>query len=264
VKIALLSIDASYCFEDRLKRIEELLPLAAAKGARLALLPELCYGGYTIREEEFAGHTYEDSIKFFSAMALKNKIAIGYGVAKKTTAKYKNSYLIMSQDGELLVDYDKMHVFSFANEHSVFEGGNQLVSFTLDEISFGLSICYDIRFPEIFSLYSSECDAILCPAAWPKKRVSNFKLLLKCRALENMISIIGINWQGISKDGMEYIKSSNVATAKGSFKKPIFSQNEIDIYEVEKREKHKKLPDTVNDKRFSLYADLYRQKAKKC
>lgn len=259
-----MSVDASYGFDDRLKRADELLALASVNGAKLALFPELFYGGYDLSPDELCKYDFEDGVAFFSALAIKYKIAVGFGVGQKTATKYKNSYIVLSNDGKPLAHYDKIHVFSFAKEDDVFVGGDKLASFELDGVTFGLSICYDLRFPEIFSLYSKECDAVLCPAAWPKKRVSNFKFLLKARALENLFTVVGINWQGKSDKGIEYAKSSAVATPKAAFKKPIFAGDEIDIYEINKREIPNGAPDTVKDKLFSLYASLYGQKAKKC
>jgi len=252
VRTALLSIDASLSFEQRIIEIELLVAQSAKEGARLALLPELSFCGYTTDTFAFSSHSFDDGLKFFSSLAKKYCIYIGFGSAKQKNTRYKNSYAIVSDSGKLICEYDKIHIFSFAKEDIVFDGGDSLCVFEIDGLSFGVSICYDLRFPEIYSLYADKCDAIICPSAWPKKRILDFKLLIKARALENRVNMLGINWQG----GAEYVKSSLAINSKGLAQKPIISAEKYDIYDISKSNTAKSSPNSVLDKRLPLYAKL--------
>lgn len=249
MKVALLSLDASLGFNDRLRKIEELISSARSKEARVVVLPEMSYGGYMATP--LAGHK-EDGFGFFSKLALKYGVYIAFGTIRDFGEKFKNSLLVVSDKGELISEYDKIHIFSFANEDKSFEGGENLAWVEIEGLTFGLSICYDLRFAEMYSLYSKTCDAVLCIAAWPKKRIANFKLLLKVRALENLTPMLGVNWQGT-----EYIKSSHVANTTGAFQKPLFESVDMDIYEIGTKTLPKTLPNTIEDKRFALYAKFY-------
>lgn len=254
MKIALLSIDFSLTFNERVARLEELIKLCIINETKLLLLAELSYCGYSIDANTIAKHAFDDGVHYFCGLAKKYKINIGFGIAKPHNGKYKNSYLIASKSGKIIASYDKIHLFSYNKEESVFDSGDKLASFELDGIRFGLSICYDLRFPEIFSIYSKTCDAIICPSAWPKKRVVDFELLLQARALENKLAMIGINWQG-----GEYQKLSIVAKSDGHIDKPIFTNKELDIFEINKQKVFNKEPNSVADKRFDLYAKLYKK-----
>lgn len=253
MKVALLSLDVSLTTKARLGQIKELVLSASSMGASLCVLPEMSFGGYNATPKECD----QGADEFFAALAKEANVAIAYGHVKKADKKLKNSVTVVSSSGEELAHYDKMHVFTFANEQKSFEGGDVLANFSIGDIRFGLSICYDLRFAELYSLYAKSCDAVLCIAAWPKKRISTFKLLLKARAVENVTTLVGVNWQG-----GEYVKSSYVATQNGVFSKPVYAGSELDIYEISPSKKDGKSPNSVDDKRFELYAKLYAKEAK--
>ena len=252
MKIALLSIDFSFDFEERIAKIEELTRLSAAHEAKLLLFPELSYCGYATDVDKIAKYSFDDGVHLFCVLAKKYEVNIGFGVAKPYNGRYKNSYLIASKSGEIVALYDKIHIFSFGGEERIFDGGDELESFEVDGVRFGLSICYDLRFAEIFSIYSATCDVVLCPSAWPKKRAADFRLLLRARALENRLSVAGVNWRG-----GEYEKLSFVAKNDGSMEEPLFTSEELDIFEINKKEISDKEPNSVTDKRFGLYARFY-------
>jgi len=256
VKVALLSLDFKLSFDDRLSKIKEVASLAAKNGAKLLLLPELSYCGYYPDDiAKFAKYDEREALKFFEALARQYGIYISFGNVKKTSKKYLNRYFIVGPDG-VVAKYDKMHIFAFGGEDKAFEPGSYAASFEIDGIKFGLSICYDLRFPELFSFYSQDCDAVLCPAAWPKKRVGEWKLLLRARAVENRFKTIGVNWQGGA-----YPKSSLISSENGIFMKPVFSTADIDIYEIKQKKQNTKIPNSADDKRFKLYAELFASKA---
>jgi len=252
VKIALLSLDASLAFEQRLEEIEKLVAKSAKKSARLALLPELSYSGYTNDSSILTSNNFDSALKFFSSLAMRHGIYIGFGAPVQDGRKFKNSYTVVSDSGDIVCEYQKMHTFSFAGEDVIFERGDSIDSFSIDGISIGVSICYDLRFAEIFSLYADRCDAVVCPSAWPKNRIKDFRLLIKARALENRLSMIGINWRG----GGLYLKSSCVSNEAGVIQKPLISGSKLDIYELTKKNIAKNEPNSVLDKRFDLYAKL--------
>jgi predicted amidohydrolase len=252
VKIALLSLDASLAIEQRMKEIEKLIAKSAKNGVRLALLPELSYSGYTNDSSILASNNFDSALKFFSYLARRHRIYIGFGAPTQNGRKFKNSYTVVSDSGDAVCEYQKIHTFSFAEEDAVFERGDSIASFSVDGVSIGVSICYDLRFAEIFSLYADGCDAVVCPSAWPKNRIKDFRLLIKARALENRLSVIGINWRG----GGLYLKSSCVSNEAGVMQKPLISGSRLDIYELAKKNIAKNEPNSVLDKRFDLYAKL--------
>ena len=82
-------------------------------------------------------------------------------------------------------------------EKDLFSLGQNVVSLTYQEISFGLSICYDLRFPSMYqTLASKGAEVMLISAEWPITRVNHWSALLRARAIENQAFVIGVNRVG--------------------------------------------------------------------
>ena len=74
--------------------------------------------------------------------------------------------------------------------------GKEISCFCLGGISFSTFICYDLRFPEIFRISARKSHVIIVPANWPKSRREQWITLLKARAIENQVYVIGVNCVG--------------------------------------------------------------------
>jgi predicted amidohydrolase len=93
--------------------------------------------------------------------------------------------------------YRKIHPFSFADEQKYYSAGNETVITKYENHAIGLTICYDLRFPELYRLYAKERVSIMIDIAnWPVKRIEHWKHLLKSRAIENQCFVIGVNRVG--------------------------------------------------------------------
>lgn len=109
----------------------------------------------------------------------------------------KNTCILIGADGEVLVKYSKSHLFSPAGEHTTYVPGDQIAMFSLAGIRCGIAICYDLRFPPLFRAYAcAGAEAVFVPAAWPARRIAQWELSVRARALENQIYVIGINTTG--------------------------------------------------------------------
>lgn len=82
-------------------------------------------------------------------------------------------------------------------EHKGSAPGTNLGIFTLDSLTCGIAICYDLRFPELFRIYAQKgVHAVFVPSAWPQSRIKHWELFIKARAAENQMYIIGVNTTG--------------------------------------------------------------------
>lgn len=160
----------------------------------MVLLPEMSFTGFSMNTE-ITGEDEGETTEKIRELCRKYKISIGYGWVKNRNES-ENHYTIINKEGEQLADYIKIHPFSYSGENRYFIGGNHLTFFELNGIIFSTVICYDLRFPELFRLASQKADVIIVPANWPKKRIADWDCLLKARALENQVYIIGINCVG--------------------------------------------------------------------
>lgn len=238
MKIALVSLNQKW--EDKsanLLRCEELTKKAKLLGAELIIFPEMTLTGFSMNtsySEESADQS--SSVNAFSSIAKHNQIAVVAGVVLRSGVKPSNALVAFSDDGKEQARYFKIHPFSFAKENEHFHSGNQLAKMTISEFKFGFSICYDLRFPELYSAMAKDCDVIVNIANWPKRRVDHWRTLLKARAIENQVFVIGVNRVGIDANGLEYEHSSLIVNPNGEFIKPLLSETEIDVYEISQQD----------------------------
>ena len=168
----------------------------------------------------------------FSTWLRTTPIAIAFGVVLTKGEKTTNNVLIVDSKGKLLATYAKIHPFSFSGENNHYAGGNEICSCVYGEANIGLTICYDLRFPEIFQALSQSCNLILTIANWPERRVMHWTSLLQARAIENQSFMVGVNRTGKDGNGHEYVKSSVIFDPAGIEISPIHSNHEMDIYDI--------------------------------
>lgn len=238
MKIALISLEQKW--EDKNSNMllcKDLIDQASILDANLVIFPEMTLTGFTMKTELSAEDPeHSPSIIFFSQLAKRYRLWIIAGVVLRAETKAINTLVVFSPDGFEKIRYAKIHPFSFAGEDRFFQLGNSLAKVQIDEFCFGFSICYDLRFPELFSALSKDCDVLVNIANWPERRVNHWNTLLQARAIENQTYMIGVNRAGIDGNGLKYIRSSRIVNANGDFIEPIITEGEIDIFELNKQE----------------------------
>jgi predicted amidohydrolase len=205
-------------------------------GADLVIFPEMTLTGFTMNTHLSAEDPKNSpSLAAFGKLALDNRVWIIAGVVIRCRAKASNMLVAFSSDGQEQASYIKMHPFTFAGENKFFEPGSELAKMQMPEFKLGFSICYDLRFPELYSALAKDCDVLVNIANWPRKRVRHWKALLQARAIENQVYMIGVNRIGIDGNGLEYEPSSAVFDANGEFVNPVITDGEIGIYEISRQ-----------------------------
>ena len=173
-----------------------------AKNSDVVVLPELWSTGYFPNPvEKYADHNAERTADFISNLARELEINIVAGsVIAEVDGKFYNRCLVSDRSGEIVATYDKTHLFTFAGEEKVFTPGNRIVTAELDEITCGLCICYDLRFPEfIRKLALMGTEVLFVPSAWSLLRLQPRQILSKARAIENQFFVVLVNSLGRSE-----------------------------------------------------------------
>lgn len=152
------------------------------------------------------------------------------GTPRVQNGKIYNSYIHFTKSTFKV--YDKINLFAPMNETIHYTSGENRTLFESHNLKFGASICYDIRFPELYDhLKSDGADIMLIPAAFPRVRIDAWKSLLIERAVQTNTMVIGIN--AVGNDGTnEFGGSSMVIDADGSIVAQADEINET-IIEVE-------------------------------
>jgi nitrilase len=201
----------------------ELLAQAAAAGAQVAGLPEyFCLIGR--RDEDKLVHAEQPGRgpiqDFLREQAQRHGLWIIAGtipVASPQPGRVFNRSLLLSPQGEVVAHYDKVHLFRFNNgresydEARVLMEGSQPVAATLGTppaLRVGLSVCYDLRFPELYRALSfgdpaqPPCDLLAVPAAFTHTTgQAHWEVLLRARAIENQCYVMAPAQGGLHENG---------------------------------------------------------------
>ncbi|BBL67657.1 nitrilase-related carbon-nitrogen hydrolase [Methanoculleus chikugoensis] len=172
---------------------------AGAAGASLICFPEQFVTGWSPKIPPGSGEPLDGPLTVaFSRIAQENGIAVAGSIVEAGEGCLpKNTVVVLDKDGELLAAYAKIHLFSPEGEDRYYTAGDRIATFTVDGTKFGIAVCYDLRFPELFRIYAiAGVECMLVPAAWPCSRLSHWETLLPARALENRYYVAGINTAG--------------------------------------------------------------------
>ncbi|WP_454052907.1 nitrilase-related carbon-nitrogen hydrolase [Clostridium sp. Marseille-Q7071] len=200
MRLALAQINIAWEEKEKnLRLCETFISEGKAKSVDLILFPEMTLTGFTMNTEKL-GEDDNFSVKRMKLLAKKYNIAIGFGHIEKVLLENKimgkNIYSIISNNGEVLTSYSKIHPFSFGEESFHYISGEKINTCNIGDITISPFICYDLRFPEIFQIASKNSHLITVAANWPESRIEHFKILLKARAIETQCYIAGINRVG--------------------------------------------------------------------
>ena len=205
----------------------EVLDYLKDSDTELVLFGELAvsgclYNGLENRKIETADMLFEKFKEYpFSVMI---------GMPRLENDRLYNSYLYFDDSSYQI--YNKINLFEPMNETKHFIAGEKEVVFDFNSKKIGASICYDIRFPKLYSnLQEQGAEYIVIPAAFPRVRIHVWKELLKERAIQTNLTVIGIN--SVGDDGTnEFGGSSMVIAPDGSIIAQADEINET-IIEVE-------------------------------
>jgi predicted amidohydrolase len=203
MRVALVQINSRHDKEANIRRAEELIDQAAATGARLIALPEYVnYLGPREQHEEIAETIPGPITERFSAKAKAHGVyLLGGSIHERTgtPGKYYNTSVLFSPGGDILAKYRKIHLFDIdltgnvsANESATIRPGEEIVTAEIDGHKAGLSICYDLRFPELYRLLALDgAEILFVPAAFTMfTGKDHWHTLLKARAIENQAFVI--------------------------------------------------------------------------
>jgi predicted amidohydrolase len=213
MRVAAVQTIAGGDVAENLAQAETLVAEAAARGAQLIVLPE--YFGIlgaratdklAAKENDGAGPQQD----FLARVAREHRsIVVGGSVpiASDEPGRVRSACLVYGPDGTRIARYDKIHLFRFSqgsedyDETRTIQPGNATVTFDAPCGPVGLSICYDVRFPEFYRALG-ECALLLVPAAFTATTgAAHWELLLRARAVENQCYVLAAAQGGLHPNG---------------------------------------------------------------
>jgi predicted amidohydrolase len=151
-------------------------------------------------------------------IARQLSIAIVSGVSERDGSSIYNSQILVDSLGKSTAKYRKTHLYAVApvEEQTCFAPGETFASFAFGALRFGFSICYDLRFPEMYRKLATEQNvgAFLISSAWPFPRDEHFRVLMQARAIENQSYVIASNRVG-KDDELWFCGNSAIIDPRG-------------------------------------------------
>lgn len=232
MKVAAIQMVSGTDVQGNLAAAAQLLAAAAQDGAELAVLPEyFCVLGRVDTDKLRVRESFGDGAiqGFLADMARKLKLWIVGGTLPLALpnstleplpyghlAKVHNASLVFSPDGVCVARYDKIHLFQFDNGQEQFDEARTLQAGKLPQLftlasrdgsvwRIGLSVCYDLRFPELYRYYAAQnADLLLVPSAFTYSTgQAHWDILLRARAIENQAFVVAAAQGGLHENGRQ-------------------------------------------------------------
>ena len=221
--------------ESNYNKVQNAIEQGYKQNTDLIVLPEVWTVGWS---PDLFHQTAEDletgrTTSFLKDLAKKyNCYILGGSYITKKDGKYYNTCPVINEKGELIAHYNKSHLFSYygCNEGKFIENGTCPIIVDIKGIKTGITICYDIRFPEIYRAYrKAGADLLVNMAAWPKSREIHWKSLTTARAVENQCNFIAITQSGLIQDNEYNLGVSRVINYDGTLNTEI-TENETSFF----------------------------------
>lgn len=179
-----------------LSKAEAALRRVAERGAQLAVMPEMWSTGFAYKRlPELA----KETPRVLDAVAqLSNDLGLTIvGSLPELVDDQVYNTAFVTDRGTLAGRYRKLHLFSLMNENQHIAAGTSSIVVDTHVGRLGLSVCYDLRFPELFRKLALEGAQIIClPGEWPTPRQLHWRTLLRARAIENQCFVVAANCCG--------------------------------------------------------------------
>ena len=219
MKIAALQMVSTTSVERNCEAARALIDAAARGGAKLVALPEyFCLMGGSDRDKleiaEAPGHGPIQQM--LAEAAREHRVWLIGGTLPIRSAdpqRVLNANCVYAPDGTLAARYDKIHLFRYDNGSERYDEGGTIVAgdtpttFQAGALRVGLSVCYDLRFPELYRALlggagQAPCDLLSVPSAFTHTTGSaHWELLLRARAVENQCYVIAAAQGGRHENG---------------------------------------------------------------
>lgn len=183
------------------EKIRAFAARAKEAGAELVVFPETSDIGYSLTTiKQLAVSLSQGAVPELKEIARQVSIVLVCGVCEREGDSIFNTQVVIAPAGEMVVKYRKTHLFSLSpfSESECFTAGKELTTHRIGDFIFGLSICYDFRFPELYRVLAihKQANVLLNSSAHPFPRLDHLRAVVLARAIENQSYFVLANRVG--------------------------------------------------------------------
>ena len=211
----------------------------------IVVLPEMFSTGFSMRPEEFAETMDGETIGWMKRVSRENGIILTGSIMIKEEGNYYNRLIWMLPNGQY-GQYDKRHLFAYAEEDKHYSPGNNRLIASVKGWKINLQVCYDLRFPvwsrqapsqpqPMGEAYPApEYDVLIYVANWPERRSHAWKTLLCARAIENQCYVVGVNRVGNDANNIYYSGNSLIIDPLGQVLYHMADEEDVNTITLQK------------------------------
>jgi predicted amidohydrolase len=204
--------------EQKIRGIEEK--------TEIVVLPEMFSTGFSMQTKLLAETMEGETVQWMKRVSRENAVILTGSIIIEEDGNYFNRIIWMLPNG-LYGQYDKRHLFAYAEEDKYYKPGNKRLIASVKGWKINLQVCYDLRFPVWARQAPSqpppkgeeypnpEYDVLIYVANWPEKRSHAWKTLLCARAIENQCYVVGVNRVGSDGNNIYYSGNSLIIDPLG-------------------------------------------------
>jgi omega-amidase len=203
-----------------LAKVADFSARARKAGTQLIVFPEMVDTGYSMPAiQKHATSWSEGAVPKLQAVAKELSLAIVAGVSDRDGSRIYNAQVFIDVHGKVIGKYRKTHLVTAAplDERPYVTAGDAFTSCEIDKFNLGLTICYDLRFPEVCRALAvgQQVNVFLNSSAWPFPRVEHLRILALARAIENQSYLVLANRVG-TDDGVTFCGTSAIIDPYGA------------------------------------------------
>ncbi|MDW7730900.1 MAG: carbon-nitrogen family hydrolase [Methanolobus sp.] len=240
-RVACIQTDICLCQKEKnLEKALSMITQAVSEGAEIIVLPEVFSTGFCYdRMQDSAEGPDGITLRLLSEFTSENQCVIVSSIIEKESSKEGDRYFNLGfcmENGTIMGTYRKTHPFK--REKQYFSPGNVISPIRLQskDLTIGLQICYELRFPEVARKLSlMGADILITVAEFPKPRQELWHTLVRARAIENQIPHIACNRTGSDPES-SFFGSSMIVDAMGEVKREAGEEESILIYGIDTAE----------------------------
>ncbi|HQN19131.1 MAG TPA: carbon-nitrogen family hydrolase [Syntrophobacteraceae bacterium] len=184
--------------DGNLGKIEKVLEQVRQEECQLVVLPEMWAGGFAGSVSREIARRTPYILDRLRQWAVQYGVVLVGSLPEPEGASLFNTTYVIDATGEIPGEYRKIHLFSLIREQDQFDRGRAPLVCDTSLGRLGIQICYDLRFPELSRRLALDgAEVLIFSALWPVIRIDHWSLLLRSRAVENQIFVMGCNGCGI-------------------------------------------------------------------
>ncbi len=205
LRLTLCQVAAVADVETNLRKAESAFEEAQTQQSDLIIFPENIFFRGSQDEVRTVGLSRDEFVARLGGYSRQSEVcAVWGGTPVRRAGNFYNTALIISASGELIAEYAKAHLFEYhgsdqqLDETTLYDRGQSPLAFELKDWRIGMTICYDLRFPELYRVFAG-AHLILCTAEFTHTTgKAHWEVLLRARAIENQCYVAGVNQCGIN------------------------------------------------------------------